>query len=454
MMTKSTNVLLLFGTILFGLPKERWGIGLSDPISDAMGFREEGSYGIKETAAQQTRFSSLRNRLRSQSTVSGKDPQCGDEGGQTPVVVGGGCCPIEGFKDGQECNGHGICRVDPVPPPNITASKPKSKPAKKTSRKPTAPKMAAGAKKLIIQLTRKEQEQSLGEKYQLYIKTVQQTQKDVACNVELYKQTSVIECASGLTYGCVNRPGESKMYTKYGCKGSFRMKGSTWAPITCESGSDVITECDILQGFNCRKGRGQKKMSRVAGFYNFGQLTGYPVISEIMAPSIIDCAKKCGETEGCVGIEFAHGLNTKKKVKNCGLFFPNTPRIGLEDRDGGLWQYCEMPPAARFKACGDKGICAMCSCEPGWGGPGCGDDLSKGSDPVGCSPLDESCTPKLPTPEPPCFGQPEEFAEDDPCRDIFREHVPNPPEAPPETPDYKTSQTPSAWVNPAAGSEA
>merc|ERR1740115_478959 len=97
-------------------------------------------------------------------------------------------------------------------------------------------------------------------------------------------------------------------------------------------------------GFNCRKGRGQKKMSRVAGFYNFGQLTGYPVISEIMAPSIIDCAKKCGETEGCVGIEFAHGLNTKKKVKNCGLFFPNTPRIGLEDRDGGLWQYCEMPP--------------------------------------------------------------------------------------------------------------
>ena len=430
---------------------------LSDPVASLMNVQ------VQDPDVEDRRRFRFQNEEQKKTVICPKNLRCGEEclwngkKGPVRVVPKGGCCPSEGWTGTVSCNGHGACIRDienSVIKPGMSGFIE----IEEDSRR--APKV-----KYNIMLTAAEMKKSLAGNYATDMaQSIVPFDKKQNCDLKLKEEFKVAKakCKKDETYGCgcvtkkclSSGRDEMTMWVDKGCAGIFESltlktdflcSGETMmAQLTKEQIAlleTTKTECSTVSGFSCEIGQGpkDKKFSDLLESVSLTRLTAQgPMLAKRTVKFQAECFQHCRETEECVSFDFARISKKKKPQPNCRLYRKNTQeRVGDEFEGGRKWLYCVVEPTYRHFAarCGtDKKKClaAKCLCAPGWAGFGCEIDLNAKTP---CSPLDPACGDEPAPPPVPCFGQPEDFPLDHPCRSTFAYNVPYPPRSPPKSVD-------------------
>ena len=390
-----------------------------------------------------------------ENLLCGEVCQFKDRKGPVRVLPKGGCCPSEGWTGETSCSGHGAC----VPDIENSVLDPE-KAYTFLEIDENAPKV-----KYNVMLTAAEQKKSLGSNFatdmaQSLVPLGSNKHCDIILKEEYMRAKGL--CKKGETFGCgcVTKKclaagrNEMTMWVDKGCEGVFEssvlkmefhclhLNKETRKDMTKEEKlliPGIKSECMTGRGFTCEIGQGpkDKKFDAWIEKYSFTRLTAQgPMLEQHVVKYQADCFKKCRDQKECVSFDYAR--ISEKKQQNCRLYRKNTEeRVGDQYEKGRKWLYCVVDPTYRHvdARCGtDKKKCvaAKCLCAPGWTGFGCHINLNANKP---CSPIDPACG-DVPAPPPvPCFGQPEDFPLDHPCRSTFAYNVPYPPRSPPKSKD-------------------
>lgn len=428
---------------------------LLDPVASLM--------NVQDLDVENRRHFRFQNEIHAKSIICAKHLRCGEEclwngkKGPARVLPGGGCCPSEGWTGTVSCNGHGACVRDT----QNSVIKPLGSSFIEIQEK-KAPKV-----KYNIMLTATEMQKSLGSNYASDMaQSVVPFDKKKNCDIKLKEESPNAKgkCKKGETFGCgcvtktclASGRDEMTMWVDKGCGGYFQSMTSK-NEFACFDSSTTMTgkltkeqlellettktECKAASGFTCEIGQGpkDKKFSDMLEKFSFTRLTAQgPMLAKHTVKIQSECFNHCTKSEECVSFDYARVSKKKKPQPNCRLYRKNTPqRVGDKYEGGRKWLYCVVAPEYRHIAarCGtNKKTCvaAKCMCSPGWAGFGCEIDLNAQTP---CSPLDPACGDEPAPPPIPCFGQPEDFPLDHPCRSTFAYNVPYPPRSPPKSED-------------------